>query len=244
MLIYFEHSFKQYTFLILRFKSNEPSWGCSHASQSIWISGSKTCLCVPGLDSDESCEGTSEASFKDAVVYDGAQKNNGAVPRENGIKKHRYSQIPALWHILSLSLPLIFLSLSLLSQDSYCSSYLYSPVSFICNLHICIVLHISTPNVYEWETFFCPLRSSLPAPMFSRNDFSVWSILKKCIGLVRRNKSLAASLAWFQSYFCGKLSCIYLFFYSYALIIFSQKRPPPPSGNDTCSRLQQLSLTW
>uniref|UniRef100_A0A8C1ALY8 Oxysterol-binding protein n=1 Tax=Cyprinus carpio carpio TaxID=630221 RepID=A0A8C1ALY8_CYPCA len=69
---------------------------------------------VTGLDSDESCEGTSEASFKDAVVYVGAQKNNGAVPQENGIKKHR---------------------------------------------------------------------SSLPAPMFSRNDFSVWSILKKCIGL-------------------------------------------------------------
>ncbi len=103
-------------FLILRFKSNEPSWGCSHASQFIWISGSKTCLCVPGLDSDESCEGTSEASFKDAVVYDGAQKNNGAVPRENGIKKHRYSQIPALWHIRSLSLPLIFLSLSSFSR--------------------------------------------------------------------------------------------------------------------------------
>uniref|UniRef100_A0A672R3K5 Oxysterol-binding protein n=1 Tax=Sinocyclocheilus grahami TaxID=75366 RepID=A0A672R3K5_SINGR len=77
------------------------------------VSLNKMCLCVPGLDSDESCEGTSEASFKDAVVYGGAQKNNGAVP-QNGIKKHR---------------------------------------------------------------------SSLPAPMFSRNDFSVWSILKKCIGL-------------------------------------------------------------
>ncbi|TRY84013.1 hypothetical protein DNTS_013560 [Danionella cerebrum] len=69
---------------------------------------------VTGLDSDESCEGTSEASFKDALVSDGAQKNNGAVPQENGIKKRR---------------------------------------------------------------------SCLPAPMFSKNDFSVWSILKKCIGL-------------------------------------------------------------
>lgn len=29
-----------------------------------------------------------------------------------------------------------------------------------------------------------PLRTSLPAPMFTRSDFSVWSILKKCIGLV------------------------------------------------------------
>uniref|UniRef100_A0A452QRF0 Uncharacterized protein n=1 Tax=Ursus americanus TaxID=9643 RepID=A0A452QRF0_URSAM len=28
-------------------------------------------------------------------------------------------------------------------------------------------------------------RTSLPAPMFTRSDFSVWSILKKCIGLVR-----------------------------------------------------------
>lgn len=52
------------------------------------------CLRVSGLDSDESCEGTSEASFKDAVAYDGAQKNNGAVPQENGIKKRRSGQIP------------------------------------------------------------------------------------------------------------------------------------------------------
>ncbi|XP_022063358.2 oxysterol-binding protein-related protein 2-like [Acanthochromis polyacanthus] len=70
---------------------------------------------VTGLDSDESCEGVSEASFKDAQVFDGSsQKNNGSVPQENGIKKHR---------------------------------------------------------------------TSLPAPMFSRNTISVWSILKRCIGL-------------------------------------------------------------
>ncbi|XP_030624506.1 oxysterol-binding protein-related protein 2b [Chanos chanos] len=69
---------------------------------------------VTGLESDESCEGTSEASFKDAVVFDGSEKNNGSVPQENGITKRR---------------------------------------------------------------------TKLPAPMFSRNDFSVWSILKKCIGL-------------------------------------------------------------
>lgn len=43
---------------------------------------------VTGLDSDESCEGTSEASFKDAVVDAGAEKNNGTV-QENGIKKRR-----------------------------------------------------------------------------------------------------------------------------------------------------------
>uniref|UniRef100_A0A8C8MKP2 Oxysterol-binding protein n=1 Tax=Oncorhynchus tshawytscha TaxID=74940 RepID=A0A8C8MKP2_ONCTS len=69
---------------------------------------------VTGLDSDESYEGTSEASFKDAVVYDGTQRNNGSLPQENGIRKHR---------------------------------------------------------------------TTLPAPMFSRNNFSVWGILKKCIGL-------------------------------------------------------------
>nr|XP_046188610.1 oxysterol-binding protein-related protein 2-like isoform X3 [Oncorhynchus gorbuscha]XP_046188611.1 oxysterol-binding protein-related protein 2-like isoform X3 [Oncorhynchus gorbuscha]XP_046188612.1 oxysterol-binding protein-related protein 2-like isoform X3 [Oncorhynchus gorbuscha]XP_046188613.1 oxysterol-binding protein-related protein 2-like isoform X3 [Oncorhynchus gorbuscha]XP_046188614.1 oxysterol-binding protein-related protein 2-like isoform X3 [Oncorhynchus gorbuscha]XP_046188615.1 len=68
---------------------------------------------VTGLDS-ESDEGTSEASFKDAVVYDGTQRNNGSLPQENGIRKHR---------------------------------------------------------------------TTLPAPMFSRNNFSVWGILKKCIGL-------------------------------------------------------------
>ncbi|XP_063320253.1 oxysterol-binding protein-related protein 2-like [Pelmatolapia mariae] len=70
---------------------------------------------VTGLESDESCEGLSEASFKDAQGIDSSnQKNNGSVPQENGIKKHR---------------------------------------------------------------------TSLPAPMFSRNNISVWSILKKCIGL-------------------------------------------------------------
>uniref|UniRef100_A0A8C9JMK0 Oxysterol binding protein like 1A n=1 Tax=Panthera tigris altaica TaxID=74533 RepID=A0A8C9JMK0_PANTA len=26
-------------------------------------------------------------------------------------------------------------------------------------------------------------RTSLPSPMFSRNDFSIWSILRKCIGM-------------------------------------------------------------
>ncbi|CAG6021172.1 unnamed protein product [Menidia menidia] len=70
---------------------------------------------VTGLDSDESYEGVSEASFKDAQVFDcSSQKNNGSVPQENGVKKHR---------------------------------------------------------------------TSLPVPMFARNTVSVWSILKKCIGL-------------------------------------------------------------
>lgn len=48
----------------------------------------KAYFCVTGLDSDESCEGTSEASFKDAVVDAGAEKNSGTV-QENGIKKRR-----------------------------------------------------------------------------------------------------------------------------------------------------------
>uniref|UniRef100_A0A3P9HY51 Oxysterol-binding protein n=1 Tax=Oryzias latipes TaxID=8090 RepID=A0A3P9HY51_ORYLA len=69
---------------------------------------------VTGLDSDESYEGVSEASFKDAQFDCSSHRNNGSVPNKNGIKKHR---------------------------------------------------------------------TSLPAPMFSRNTVSVWSILKKCIGL-------------------------------------------------------------
>ncbi|KAF3860158.1 hypothetical protein F7725_000413 [Dissostichus mawsoni] len=52
-------------------------------------------LSPTGLDSDESYEGVSEASFKDALVFDSSsQKNNGSVPQENGIKKHRYCCIP------------------------------------------------------------------------------------------------------------------------------------------------------
>uniref|UniRef100_A0A5F9DDS7 Oxysterol-binding protein n=1 Tax=Oryctolagus cuniculus TaxID=9986 RepID=A0A5F9DDS7_RABIT len=30
-------------------------------------------------------------------------------------------------------------------------------------------------------------RTSLPSPMFSRNDFSIWSILRKCIGMIYMN---------------------------------------------------------
>ncbi|XP_029519987.1 oxysterol-binding protein-related protein 2-like isoform X1 [Oncorhynchus nerka] len=69
---------------------------------------------VTGLDSDESYEGASEASFKDAGVYDVTPRSNGSTSPENGIRKRR---------------------------------------------------------------------TTLPAPMFSRNNFSVWGILKKCIGL-------------------------------------------------------------
>lgn len=53
---------------------------------------------LSGLDSDESYEGVSESSFKDALVFDGSsQKNNGSVPQQNGIKKHRFCRIPALY---------------------------------------------------------------------------------------------------------------------------------------------------
>lgn len=48
----------------------------------------KAYFCATGLDSDESCEGTSEASFKDAVVDASAEKTSGTV-QENGIKKRR-----------------------------------------------------------------------------------------------------------------------------------------------------------
>uniref|UniRef100_A0A6Q2XN55 Oxysterol-binding protein n=1 Tax=Esox lucius TaxID=8010 RepID=A0A6Q2XN55_ESOLU len=56
------------------------------------------------LDSDESYEGTSEASFKDAVVYDGTQGNNGSVPQENGIRKHRYVPLSLRYSNLTQSL--------------------------------------------------------------------------------------------------------------------------------------------
>lgn len=45
--------------------------------------------------------------------------------------------------------------------------------SFVCVL--------SSTNLY----ICCLFRTSLPAPMFSRNDFSIWSILRNCIGMVR-----------------------------------------------------------
>lgn len=57
-----------------------------------------TLSALSGLDSDESYEGVSESSFKDALVFDGSsQKNNGSVPQQNGIKKHRSGRIPPLF---------------------------------------------------------------------------------------------------------------------------------------------------
>ncbi|XP_013857236.1 oxysterol-binding protein-related protein 2 [Austrofundulus limnaeus] len=81
---------------------------------------------VTGLDSDESYERVSEASYKDAKGFDcSSQTNNGSVPQENGIKKHRTS-LPApmfsrssmnIWGILKkciglelskITMPIIF----------------------------------------------------------------------------------------------------------------------------------------
>ncbi|KAJ8412287.1 hypothetical protein AAFF_G00145540 [Aldrovandia affinis] len=69
---------------------------------------------VTGLESDESYEGVSEASFKDAVVFEGVQEGGDTRLQANGVRRHR---------------------------------------------------------------------TALPAPMFSRSNFSVWGILKKFIGL-------------------------------------------------------------
>ncbi|CAL8306281.1 unnamed protein product [Gadus morhua 'NCC'] len=50
---------------------------------------------VTGLDSDESSESMSEASFKEATAMDyGSQTKNGSIRRENGTKKHR-TALPA-----------------------------------------------------------------------------------------------------------------------------------------------------
>lgn len=77
-------------------------------------------------------------------------------------------------------------------------------------IYTCVVLQV----YFGQESYVCvydkmvslPIRSCLPAPMFSRNDFSIWSILKKCIGLVRTCfigktmlnvfSSLAAQFLW------------------------------------------------
>ena len=72
---------------------------CSFVSTwNVWLCDVTDCyrFLLTGLDSDESYEGVSEASFKDAQLFDcNSRKNNGSVPQENGIKKHRYSCIPA-----------------------------------------------------------------------------------------------------------------------------------------------------
>lgn len=39
-------------------------------------------------------------------------------------------------------------------------------------------------------------RTKLPVPMFDRNDFSVWTILKQCIGKVTWSHVLTTILLW------------------------------------------------
>lgn len=74
---------------------NIQKYTCVYISVNMWLRVcSQIChnwspLSSSGLDSDESCEGGSESSFKDALVDGGSQKNNGSVPQKNGIKKHR-----------------------------------------------------------------------------------------------------------------------------------------------------------
>lgn len=46
-------------------------------------------------------------------------------------------------------------------------------ISIYCNL-----------NLYKHFNLINFDRATLPVPQFSRNDFSVWSILKQCIGKV------------------------------------------------------------
>uniref|UniRef100_A0A8B9LJL3 Uncharacterized protein n=1 Tax=Astyanax mexicanus TaxID=7994 RepID=A0A8B9LJL3_ASTMX len=47
-------------------------------------------------------------------------------------------------------------------------------------LHPKSISHRSSPLTNNVSKVY---ESCLPAPMFSRNDVSIWSILKKCIGM-------------------------------------------------------------
>lgn len=56
--------------------------------------------------------------------------------------------------------------------------------NYWCSLFL--IINPSSHSLYNCASMFvCYSRSSLPAPMFSRNDFSIWSILRNCIGMVR-----------------------------------------------------------
>lgn len=68
--------------------------------------------------------------------------------------------------------------------------------SFIFNLYstyfvVCFPLTFVLQSLFSSPALTLSLlllqfhRTCLPAPMFSRNDVSIWSILKKCIGMVR-----------------------------------------------------------
>lgn len=47
-------------------------------------------VCGSGLESDESYEGVSEASFKDAIVFEGTQEDSDGPLQENGVRQRRW----------------------------------------------------------------------------------------------------------------------------------------------------------
>uniref|UniRef100_A0A7N5ZVL7 Oxysterol-binding protein n=1 Tax=Anabas testudineus TaxID=64144 RepID=A0A7N5ZVL7_ANATE len=54
------------------------------------------------------------------------------------------------------------------------------------SLQVCLFLEHQSKSVHHVSVTLmcvCYFRTSLPAPMFSRNDFSIWSILRNCIGM-------------------------------------------------------------
>ena len=54
---------------------------------------------------------------------------------------------------------------------------------WLTNLCVCLLAVMTDlTDVRKWLIVLC--RTHLPVPMFSRADFSVWSILKQCIGKV------------------------------------------------------------
>lgn len=57
-------------------------------------------------------------------------------------------------------------------------------MSDLCYIYHHVWIHACL-HVFYIHLFLYHFRESLPAPMFSRNSVSIWSILKKCIGLVR-----------------------------------------------------------
>ena len=67
--------------------------------------------------------------------------------------------------------------------------YMHINVSlmYACGFHgndSSLFFFFSTASAIKVKLFFFFSRTSLPSPMFSRNDFSIWSILRKCIGMV------------------------------------------------------------
>uniref|UniRef100_A0A8C7W972 Oxysterol-binding protein n=1 Tax=Oncorhynchus mykiss TaxID=8022 RepID=A0A8C7W972_ONCMY len=78
-----------------------------------------------------------------------------------------------------------------LDQQSLCKGRRSSTLSTLTEDDFYDALSGQEPSLFSSSTLRGPAqcngvkkhRTSLPAPMFSRNDVSVWSILKKCIGM-------------------------------------------------------------